>query len=78
MEAVSYYAIQASEPNSAQERGAYQTFDGSLWSQGVLPIDSIEILVKQRGEDYLQVDYSSTFIGRACAPWPRKACVTPT
>ena len=59
MEAVSYYAIQASA-KLAEERGAYQTFDGSLWSQGVLPIDSIEILVKQRGEDYCKVDRSQT------------------
>jgi ribonucleoside-diphosphate reductase alpha chain len=59
MEAVSYYAIQASA-RLAGERGAYQTFDGSLWSQGVLPIDSIDILVKQRGEQYCQVDRGQT------------------
>ncbi|WP_370210170.1 ribonucleoside-diphosphate reductase subunit alpha, partial [Alloalcanivorax venustensis] len=59
MEAVSYYAIQASA-DLAEERGAYQSFDGSLWSQGVLPIDSIDILVKQRGEDYCKVDRSQT------------------
>ena len=59
MEAVSYYAIQASA-KLAEERGAYQTFDGSLWSQGILPIDSIDILVKQRGEDYCKVDRSQT------------------
>ena len=59
MEAVSYYAIQASA-KLAEERGAYQTFEGSLWSQGVLPIDSIDILVKQRGEDYCKVDRSQT------------------
>ncbi|WP_215200298.1 hypothetical protein, partial [Escherichia coli] len=39
MEAISYYAIQAS-CDLADERGAYQTFQGSLWSQGILPIDS--------------------------------------
>src|SRR5690606_33132898 len=43
MEAVSYYAIKAS-CELAQERGKYSTFDGSLWSKGVLPIDSIDIL----------------------------------
>ena len=59
MEAVSYYAIQASA-RLAQERGAYETFPGSLWSQGVLPIDSIDILVNQRGEDYCKVDRSQT------------------
>ncbi len=59
MEAVSYYAIEASA-QLAEERGAYQSFDGSLWSQGVLPIDSIDILVKQRGEEYCKVDRSQT------------------
>src|SRR5699024_9200828 len=49
MEVVSYHAIQASA-RLAEERGCYQTFEGSLWSQGVLPIDSIDILVRQRGE----------------------------
>ncbi|WP_018954441.1 ribonucleoside-diphosphate reductase subunit alpha [Thioalkalivibrio sulfidiphilus] len=59
MEAVSYYAIKAST-DLAEERGRYQSFDGSLWSQGVLPIDSIELLAKARGP-YLQQDTSMTF-----------------
>ena len=54
MEAVSYYAIKAST-DLAEERGAYNSFKGSLWSQGILPIDSIEILAKNRGQ-YLQQD----------------------
>ena len=58
MEAVSYYAIQAST-DLAEERGKYQSFDGSLWSQGILPIDSLARLGEQRG-GYLQVDDSST------------------
>ena len=56
MEALSYYAIQASV-NLAAERGAYSTFKGSLWSQGCLPIDSIARLAKERG-GYLQMDES--------------------
>jgi ribonucleoside-diphosphate reductase alpha chain len=59
MEAISYYAIKAS-CELAQERGAYSTFDGSLWSKGILPIDSIELLVKNRGEKYIKVDRSQT------------------
>jgi ribonucleoside-diphosphate reductase alpha chain len=60
MEAVSYYAIQASS-DLAVERGSYSTFEGSLWSQGILPIDSIEILARERGEaKYLNVDRSQT------------------
>jgi ribonucleoside-diphosphate reductase alpha chain len=39
MEAISYYAIQASS-ELATERGAYSSYEGSLWSQGILPIDS--------------------------------------
>jgi len=58
MEAVSYFAIQASCA-LAEERGSYSSFHGSLWSQGVLPIDSLELLARERG-DYLQVDRSST------------------
>ena len=58
MEAVSYYTIQAST-NLAEERGTYSSFPCSLWSQGVLPIDSIQNLKESRG-DYLQQDESST------------------
>ncbi|MFT5656773.1 MAG: ribonucleoside-diphosphate reductase alpha chain [Gammaproteobacteria bacterium] len=57
MEAVSYYTIQAST-QLAVERGAYSSFQGSLWSQGILPIDSIADLKAARGE-YLQQDDSS-------------------
>lgn len=56
METVSYYAIQAST-ELAEERGAYSTFQGSLWSQGILPYDSMQRLSDNRG-DYLQVDMS--------------------
>ncbi|WP_019623376.1 ribonucleoside-diphosphate reductase subunit alpha [Thioalkalivibrio thiocyanoxidans] len=54
MEAVSYYAIKAST-DLAEERGRYESFPGSLWSQGILPIDSIDKLAETRG-DYLQMD----------------------
>ncbi|MFO1348776.1 MAG: ribonucleoside-diphosphate reductase subunit alpha [Pseudomonadales bacterium] len=59
MEAVSYYAIEASS-NLALERGRYSTFEGSLWSQGILPIDSIETLVQARGAEFIEVDRSQT------------------
>jgi ribonucleoside-diphosphate reductase alpha chain len=58
MEAISYYAIKAST-NLAEERGAYSTYNGSLWSQGVMPIDSMQRLADERG-DYLQADFSQT------------------
>ena len=59
MEAVSYFAIQASSQLAA-ERGSYSSFDGSLWSQGILPIDSLKILEEQRGADFIEVDHSQT------------------
>jgi ribonucleoside-diphosphate reductase alpha chain len=59
MEAVSYFAIQASS-ELAEERGSYETYDGSLWSRGVLPIDSVDILIQQRGEEFIDVDRSQT------------------
>ncbi len=58
MEAVSYFAIQASS-NLAAERGTYASFEGSLWSQGILPIDSIALLEQGRG-GYLDMDRSTT------------------
>ena len=59
MELISYFAIQAST-DLAAERGPYSSFEGSLWSQGVLPIDSIELLAKARGQDQLTQDRSAT------------------
>ena len=45
------YAIQASS-ELAQERGAYSSYEGSLWSQGIFPLDSLDNLVEQRGRVY--------------------------
>ncbi len=59
MEAVSYFAIKTSS-DLAEERGAYPSYEGSLWSQGILPIDSIELMEKERGSDYYQVDKTTT------------------
>ena len=58
MEMVSYYAIKSSS-DLASERGAYSSYEGSLWSKGILPLDSIELLKKERGENYLEVDTAS-------------------
>jgi len=59
MEVISYHAIEASSL-LAEERGAYETFKGSLWDQGILPIDSLAKLKEERGAQYLDVDTSST------------------
>ncbi len=47
MEELSYWAISASA-DLAAERGRYPSFEGSLWSRGILPIDSIQILAQHR------------------------------
>lgn len=49
MEAVSYYAIGASTM-LAKEKGAYQSFRGSKWDRGILPIDTLDLLEQERGE----------------------------
>ena len=54
MEIISYHAIQAST-DLAEERGRYESYEGSLWDQGKLPIDSLKILQEERGEEYLDV-----------------------
>ncbi len=60
MEAISYFAISASI-DLARERGAYPSFQGSLWSQGILPIDSIRNVRQARGDDrFCQINADST------------------
>lgn len=55
MEIVSYHAINASM-DLAEERGQYETYKGSLWDQGILPIDSLKLLEEERGSDYLEIN----------------------
>lgn len=59
MELISYYALQTSS-DLAGERGSYESFKGSLWDQGILPIDSLYKLSQERGERYTVCDYSQT------------------
>ncbi len=58
MELISYFAIEASS-DLAKERGSYASYEGSLWSKGILPIDSIELLQEARGR-YLEQDRTKT------------------
>jgi ribonucleoside-diphosphate reductase alpha chain len=58
MESVAYHAYWAST-ELAEERGRYSTYEGSLWSKGILPQDSIKLLAEERG-GYLEVDASSS------------------
>ena len=55
MEIISYYALLASS-ELAQEKGTYSTYKGSKWDRGILPIDSIALLAKERGEEYVEMD----------------------
>jgi ribonucleoside-diphosphate reductase alpha chain len=58
MEAICYYAYWASS-DLACERGQYASYQGSLWQQGVLPMDTLDLLARERG-GYVEVDRSST------------------
>lgn len=58
MEQISHFAIRASAA-LAGERGAYETYEGSLWHQGILPIDSINLLKEARQDGDLSLNTSS-------------------
>lgn len=49
MEYISYHAILASSELS-KERGPYKSYKGSKWDRNIFPIDTIELLEKERGE----------------------------
>ena len=58
MEAICYYAYWASS-ELARERGKYSSYRGSLWDQGILPLDTLDMLAQARG-GYVEVDRSAT------------------
>jgi ribonucleoside-diphosphate reductase alpha chain len=58
MEAICYYAYWAST-ELAKERGKYSSYKGSLWDQGILPLDTLDMLTSARG-GYVEVDRSAT------------------
>jgi len=49
-EKYSYYAILASS-QLAQERGTYSSYSGSKWERGIFPLDTLNLLEKERGEN---------------------------
>jgi len=49
MEFISYHAIDESA-DLATERGAYANFAGSLWSEGLVPLDTLIRLEESRGQ----------------------------
>ncbi len=58
MEMISYYALLASS-ELAKERGTYESYPGSKWDRGLIPLDTIALLAEERGGD-LEMDTSST------------------
>ena len=60
-EMVCFHAYEAST-DLAVERGSYSTFKGSLWDQGILPLDTLRMLEKERG-GYLDANYETYAIG---------------
>lgn len=48
MEFIAYHAYAAS-CQLAKERGAYSSFKGSKWDRGLMPLDTLEMLEKERG-----------------------------
>lgn len=51
-EFISFHAIDASA-DLAQERGSYENFEGSMWSKGFVPFDTIRFVQESRGEQVL-------------------------
>ncbi len=49
MELIAYHALLGSA-DLARERGAYESFAGSKWDRGLLPLDTIDLLERERGE----------------------------
>jgi ribonucleoside-diphosphate reductase alpha chain len=58
MEALCYHAYWASS-ELAEERGRYSSYEGSLWSRGELPLDTLKLLAQERG-GFIEADTSST------------------
>src|SRR5262249_31750071 len=52
LEAVANYGYAASS-DLAAERGTYPSYSGSKWSRGLLPLDTLELLEKERGTPLL-------------------------
>lgn len=58
MEFISFHAILAST-ELAKERSAYPSFPGSKWDQGLLPVDTIALLERERG-GFLDMDRAAS------------------
>ncbi len=52
MEAIAYHAYTASS-DLAAERGTYPSYEGSKWSRGMMPLDTLNLLEQERGTPIL-------------------------
>ncbi len=48
LEAIAFHAYSASS-DLARERGTYSSYQGSKWSRGLLPLDTLDLLERERG-----------------------------
>ncbi len=56
-EFISYHAIYASS-KLAKEKGAYSTYKGSKWDRNIFPVDTLDLLEKERGQE-IAIDRNS-------------------
>ena len=76
MEAISYHAYSASS-QLAQERGTYSSFKGCLWDQGILPLDTLNLLKDSAWRTSRSGSQQNTGLGSLENPNSAKACAIP-
>ncbi|MGE3955018.1 MAG: ribonucleoside-diphosphate reductase subunit alpha [Parachlamydiales bacterium] len=54
-ELIAYHAILASS-ELAKERGTYESYKGSKWDRGLLPLDTLKCLEEERGAEWVELD----------------------
>ncbi len=54
-ELIAYHAILGSA-ELAKERGTYESYKGSKWDRGLLPIDTLKLLEEERGAEWVEFD----------------------
>lgn len=62
-EMISYFAIEASV-DLAEEKGVYDTFEGSDWSKGILPMDTYEALKVSRNGYFKESEIAANHVSK--------------
>ena len=79
MEFISYHAILASA-QLAKERGSYESYRGSKWEQGFVPIDTLPLLEKERGKEFCELHKETSLdwqeVRKAIAKHGMRNCTT--